>query len=300
MSIRVHVGGRITTPESAHISVFDRGFLYGDSVYETIATMHGRPFALAAHLDRLARSAGRIGLPLPPRASIEAAVANTLAAADNDESRVRVVVTRGAGAIDLDPASAGEPQLVVIVTPRNGPTAEMYRAGVGVAIVSVTRNDPRAIDPAVKSGNYLNNVLALGEARRRAGAHEAILCAPGGSVAEGASSNVFLVSAGEVRTPALAVGILDGITRSLVLELCRAHGIPAAERAFVAPDELRAADEVFLTSAVRGVLPVTAVDGAPVADGTPGPITRRLRALYEALAEQEEKDEQKEQEEDIR
>jgi branched-chain amino acid aminotransferase len=288
MSIRVHVAGRITAPESAHISVLDRGFLYGDSVYETIATMHGRPFALAQHLDRLERSAGRIGLPLPPRASIEAAVAATLAEASNDESRVRVVVTRGTGAMDLDPASAGEPQLVVIVTPRNGPTPEMYQAGVGVAIVSVTRNDPRAIDPAVKSGNYLNNVLALGEARRRVRAHEAILCASGGSVAEGATSNVFFVSAGEVRTPALAVGILDGITRGMVLDLCRQHGIPAAERAFVAPDELRAADELFLTSAVRGVLPVTAVDGVPVGDGKPGPMTRRLRALYEALADQAE------------
>lgn len=269
----------------ARISVLDRGFLYGDSVYETAATVNGRLFALPEHLDRLERSANRIGLALPDRGRIEAAVWETLEAAGNVESRVRVIVTRGAGGIDLDPASAGPPELVVIVGPRNGPTPEMYEKGVGVQIVSVTRNHPAAIDPAVKSGNYLNNVLALGEARRRSGAHEAILCAAGGGVAEGASSNVFAVVGGEVRTPGLAIGILDGITRSKVLGLCRSAGIPAREVDFLAPDELRGADEVFLTSAVRAVLPVTRVDEKIVGGGQPGPITRRLMALYRAAAE---------------
>ena len=160
----------------------------------------------------------------------------------------------------------------------------MYAEGVAVEIVSVARNDPRAIDPAVKSGNYLNNVLALGEARRRSGAYEAILCAPSGSVAEGATSNVFAVLAGEVRTPALAVGILDGVTRGKVLALCRQHGMPWAEVDLLAPDEVRSAQEVFITSATRGVLPVTMVDRQPVGDGRPGPITRRLLGLYRALA----------------
>jgi branched-chain amino acid aminotransferase len=284
MPIRVHLAGRVLAPEEARVSVFDRGFLYGDSVYETIATVKGRLFAVDEHLARLERSAARLRLRLPPRAVIEEAIATTVEAAANAESRVRVMVTRGAGGLDLDPASVDDPQLVVIVSPRGGPTPEMYEKGVAVEIVSVARNDPRAIDPAVKSGNYLNNVLALGEARRRSGAHEAILCAPGGGVAEGSSSNVFAVTGGIVRTPALEVGILDGVTRGKVLALCRSNQIPCEEVAFMSPDELRSADEVFLTSAAREVLPVTAVDGKAVGAGVPGPVTRRLMALYQALA----------------
>jgi branched-chain amino acid aminotransferase len=287
MSIRVHVDGHICLPEDAKISVFDRGFLYGDSVYETIGTVRGRLFALSDHLDRLERSAQRLALRIPPRAQIEQAILDTVAAAGNAESRVRVIVTRGAGKMDLDPAFAGEPRLVVIAGPLGGPTREMYEQGVAVAIVSVTRNLPGAIDPAIKSGNYLNNVLALSEARRQPGVHEAILLAAGGSVAEGASSNVFLVKAGEILTPALSVGILDGVTRGKVIKLAREAGIPCREVEFMGPDELRAADEVFLTSAARGVLPATAVDGKPVGDGKPGPVTRRMLAAYARLTGQE-------------
>jgi branched-chain amino acid aminotransferase len=283
MSIRVHIGGRVCLPEEAKISIFDRGFLYGDSVYETIGTAHGRLFAARDHLDRLERSATRIGLRVPPRAEIERAVADTVEAAANPESRVRVILTRGVGKLDLDPAAADDTQLIVIVFPLGPPTPEMYEKGVAVAIVSVTRNHPRAIDPAVKSGNYLNNVLALGEARRRSGAYEAILCGADGSVAEGASSNVFAVIGGEVRTPPPDAGILDGITRAKVLDLGRAHGVPLAERR-ISPDELRGADEAFITSATRGVLPVTRIDERPVGSGTPGPVTRRLMALYDELA----------------
>jgi branched-chain amino acid aminotransferase len=283
MSIRVYIHGKVCLPEEARISVFDRGFLYGDSVYETIGTMRGKLFALPEHLDRLERSAGRIGLRLPPREVIGKAIEETVAAAGNPESRVRVVVTRGAGALDLDPASVDDPQLVIYVQPLHGPTPQMYDQGVAVEIVSVTRNLPGAIDPAIKSGNYLNNLLALGEARRRSGAHEAILCAASGSVAEGSTSNVFTVVKGQLRTPALSVGILDGITRAKVLELCRGHGIASAEVDFMDPQELRQADEAFITSAARGVLPVTRVDGRPLGDGRPGPVTRRLMALYDQL-----------------
>jgi branched-chain amino acid aminotransferase len=285
MSIRVHVDGKICLPEEAKVPVFDRGFLYGDSVYETIGTVRGRLFALSDHLDRLERSAQRLALRLPPRAEIERAILDTVAAAGNPESRVRVMVTRGGGKLDLDPASAGDPRLVVIVQPLGGPTPEMYEKGVAVAIVSVTRNLPGAIDPLIKSGNYLNNVLALSEARQHPGVHEAILLSAGGSVAEGASSNVFAVVAGELRTPALSVGILDGVTRGKVLALARAEGIPCREVEVMTPDELRGASEAFLTSAARGVLPVTAVDGAAVGAGAPGAVTRRLMALYARLTE---------------
>jgi branched-chain amino acid aminotransferase len=283
MSIRVHINGKVSLPEEAKVSVFDRGFLYGDSVYETIGTVHGRLFAAREHLVRLERSAQRIGMRVPPRPDIERAIAETVAAAGNPESRVRVILTRGAGKLDLDPATIDDTQLIVIVFPLGAPSPEMYEKGVSVAVVSVARNHPRAIDPAVKSGNYLNNVLALGEARRRTGAYEAILCAADGSVAEGSTSNVFAVFGGEVRTPPAEVGLLDGITRAKVVELCRDNGIPFAERR-LSPDELRGAEEVFITSATRGVLPVTRIDQAPVGAGVPGPVTRRLIALYDQLA----------------
>src|SRR5262249_54708623 len=159
MSIRVHIDGRICRAEDAKITVFDRGFLYGDSVYETIGTVGGRLFAVPEHLDRLERSAARMALRLPPRPTIEKAIAGTVAAAGNPEARVRVIVTRGTGRLDLDPAASEEAALVVIVQPLGGPTAEMYERGVAVEVVSVTRNIPGAIDPAIKSGNYLNNVL---------------------------------------------------------------------------------------------------------------------------------------------
>jgi branched-chain amino acid aminotransferase len=283
MPIRVYLDGAVRLPEEAKVSVLDRGFLYGDSVYETIGTLYGRLFATQDHLDRLERSARRIGLRVPPRSEIEAAIAATVAAAGNPETRVRVMLTRGVGKLDLDPASCDDCRLVVIAFPLGAPTPDMFEKGVAVAIVSVTRNSPRAIDPAVKSGNYLNNVLALGEARRERGAYEAILCADDGSVAEGASSNVFAVVGGQVWTPGADVGILDGITRAKVMELARGAGIPMVERRIL-PDELRGADEAFLTSATRGVLPVTAIDGQPVGAGVPGPVTRRLMGLYDQLA----------------
>jgi branched-chain amino acid aminotransferase len=283
MPIRVYIDGAVHPPEEAKVSVLDRGFLYGDSVYETIGTMYGRLFAARDHLDRLERSARRIGLRVPPRAEIEAAIAQTIAAAGNPETRVRVMLTRGVGKLDLDPASCDDCRLVVIAFPLGPPTPDMFEKGVAVAIVSVTRNSPRAIDPAVKSGNYLNNVLALGEARRTSGAYEAILCADDGSVAEGASSNVFAVVNGEIWTPGSEVGILDGITRAKVIQLARGAGTTVVERR-IQPGELRGADEAFLTSATRGVLPITTIDGQPVGAGVPGPVTRSLMALYDQLA----------------
>jgi branched-chain amino acid aminotransferase len=201
----------------------------------------------------------------------------TVRATGQATARVRVIVTRGASVVDIDPATAKAPSLVVIAQPLGAPTAQMLATGVAVEIVSQSRAAPGSVAPTIKSGNYLNSVLAIAEARRRRpAANEAILCSPAGSIAEGATSNVFFVEAGVLVTPGLEVGILDGVTRGKVLGLAR-------EPASVFPASLRAADEVFLTSAVRGILPVTVVDGIPIGDGRPGPITRRLLALYERL-----------------
>jgi len=267
------------------VPVFDRGFLYGDSVYEVLRTVDGRPFAMREHLDRLARSAAGLELGLPPRADIERAIADTLAAAGEPNAYVRIIVTRGAGELGLDPALADGPRLVVIAKAANLPPAEHYRDGVEVAIVGLSRTSPAApgahVDPSVKSGNYLVSVLAIAEARRR-GAYESILCDQVGRITEGGSSNFFLVRGGRLCTPPLSAGLLQGITRMKVIELCRAHGL-AVDELPLWPVDLRTADEALLTSSVRGILPIARVDGAPIADGKPGPITKRVMALYEAL-----------------
>jgi branched-chain amino acid aminotransferase len=284
MSIRVYIDGQVHEPGQAMVSVFDRGFLFGDSVYETIARLGGRFIFLAEHLDRLERSARRIYLDPPARPLVEQAMRETALASGEPDARLRVMVTRGAAGLDIDPATAKSPRLVVIVQPLGAPTAAMSEEGVAVAVVRQSRCAPGSVDPTVKSGNYLNSVLAIAEARRRnPDANEAILCSGSGSIAEGATSNVFFVASGALYTPGLDVGILDGVTRGKVLELARGAGIEVREPGFVDPEELRGADEVFLTSAVRGILPVTTVDAVRIGGGRPGSLTRRLMALYQRL-----------------
>lgn len=278
MSIRVAIDGEIYTEETAVVSVFDRGFLYGDSVYEVARTAGGIPVDLERHLERLERSAAAILLPIRPRTVIAGHVAETLRAAQNADSYLRIMVTRGAGEIGLDTALAEKPRTLVIVKPLSLPPESLYRDGAGVALVDVTRNLRRAVDPAVKSGNYLNNILALAEAKRR-GAYESIMCNADGRVVEGSTSNLFVVGAGAIRTPAIEDGLLDGITRRRVWELASSVGL-AVDEGHVLPDDLRRADEAFLTSSIRGVLPVVEVDGAKIGSGRPGEVTRRLMALY--------------------
>jgi branched-chain amino acid aminotransferase len=278
VATRVFIDGEIGDERNAVVSVFDRGFLYGDSVYEVTRTSGGRPVDARRHLERLARSAAAIAMPCPPAEEIEAALASTLAAAGNPESYVRIVVTRGGGDIGLDPALADRPRLIVIVKPLVTPPPEAYRDGVEVAIVAVARNPRRALDPAVKSGNYLNNILALAEGRRQ-NAHEALMLNPEGRLVEGSSSNVFVARVAGLVTPAFEDGLLDGITRRRVLELCAAAGIAASEEHLGAQD-LRQAPEAFITSSIRGILPIARVDGLPLA-ASPGSLTREVMRRYD-------------------
>ena len=280
MTTKVVMNGVVVDPAEAKISVFDRGFLYGDSVYEVVRTYAGRPFALDEHLRRLERSAERIGMELP--VSIETLVEEVeaaLAAAANAESYLRIVVTRGAGEMGLDPSLAEDPVRLVIVRALVTHDARLYVAGAKVALVLPFRA-PTEPTPAgnPKTGNYLLNVLAVAEAKRR-GAHEALLVDREGHVLEGASSNVFVVKAGGIVTPPLIEGILEGITRHHVLALARDLGIETRQATLV-PADLLAADEVFITSTIREVVPVTDVDGAQIAGGQPGPVTRRLMANF--------------------
>jgi branched-chain amino acid aminotransferase len=281
----VWIDGAPIDAAEARVPVFDRGFLYGDSVYEVTRALSGVAFALAEHLDRLERSAAGLLMRMPPRAAIEKALADTLAASGLDDAYVRIVVTRGAGEIALDPASADEPRLVIIVRAPKPPPPEAYRDGVEVAIVGRTRFAPgvatSTVDPQVKSGNYLGSVMAVAEARKR-GAYEAILCDNVGRISEGSSSNFFVVRGGWVSTPALSVGLLEGITRRKVMQILDGLKIRWAEQALW-PIDLHKADEAFLTSSVRGVVPIARADGEPIGDGKPGPVTRRVMQAYDTL-----------------
>jgi branched-chain amino acid aminotransferase len=296
MSTVVNLDGLLVAPEQARISVFDRGFLYGDSVYEVIRTYGGRPFEEEAHLARLRHSAERIGLvPKWDAARTAREIERTLEASrggdrpdplaapwNPGERYLRVVMTRGAGEIGLDPALAVDPVALVVAQPISGPPASAYREGVAAAIVGVRRAAPDAVDPSAKTGAHLPNVLALREARG-AGAHEALLLDGQGFVTEGSTSNVFAVMGGRLRTPPLAAGILEGVTRGVVLRLARQAGV-TAEEVPLRPEDLEGADELFITSTVREIVPVTRLGGRPVGTGRPGATTSALHRAFRALA----------------
>ena len=279
----VWIDGAPVDAAEARVPVFDRGFLYGDSVYEVLRTFGGKPHALGDHLDRLERSASRLMMQIPSRAEIERALAETLRAAAEPDAYVRIIVTRGAGEIGLDPALADAPRLIIMVRPVKLPERAQYDDGVEVAVVTRSRSaapgQPGALDPQVKSGNYLVSVLAVAEARRR-GAYEAILTDSVGRVTEGGSSNLFLVRGGRIATPPVSAGLLEGITRGKVIALARAGGL-AVDELPLWPVDLHRADEAFLTSSVRGILPIVRADGQPIAGGKPGPITKQVMALYD-------------------
>ncbi len=277
----VWLDGRAVPGEDARVPVFDRGFLYGDSIYEVTRTVGGAPLFLAEHLDRLERSARGIEMELPPPEPIRQAVAETLAAllpGSAERAYLRIVVTRGAGDLDLDPAAADEPRLLVVAKPLKPPDVRLYDQGVRLALVPWRRNAPGHVPATVKSGNYLSSVMAV-TAAKRAGAYEALLCDLDGYIAEGASSNFFWVRGGQVQTPPVSIGILSGITREVVLRVAAAAGIPVGE-GMLHPAELGTVEEAFLTSSVRGVVPVVQVDQVAIAGGRPGPLTRRIMTAY--------------------
>jgi branched-chain amino acid aminotransferase len=279
------VNGSVVPAEEARVSVLDNGFTFGDAVYETLRTYAGRPFELGRHLARLRASAARLGFSIPQddrelRERLDA----LLARAANTESYIRLIVSRGLGDISYHFERVAGPTIVMVVKPLDPYPESDYESGIAVAIVDVRRNNPRALDPAIKSCNLLNNILAVREAQGK-GAEEALLLNDQGELAEGASTNLFLVKGGTVVTPPLAAGILAGITREVVLGLLRGGSLSFREGA-LRPAHLRDADEVFVTSSTREVMPVRAVDGRPVGDGRPGPVTRRILAAFRAYAAQ--------------
>ena len=282
MTTLAMINGQIVPAEQAKVSVFDRGFLYGDSVFETIATRGGRPVDLEAHLRRLERSAGQVYIPMPVTATkIKDEVHEALAAAANPESTIRVMVTRGEAEPGLDPSAARNPTRVVLVTVLKRPPDRAYEEGISVVTYRTQRVNERTDAVGAKVGNYLVAVLALRQASS-VGAAEALVVDGHGRVVEGASSNVFFVHGGELATPPEEAGILAGITRARVLEVALGEGIPVRMEA-PSVDELVGADEVFVSSSIRELLPVVRIDERQVGTGRPGPISRRLLLGYRAL-----------------
>lgn len=277
MTRLVCVDGQLLAPEEAKVSVYDRGFLYGDSVFETIRTYGGRPFALDEHVRRLERSSELVGIQLPiPPADLIKEIDQAIAAAANAESYVRIMITRGTGPLGLDPAHVAKPFRVIFIEPFTPLPAAMYRDGVSV----ITYRTDRASDAAhgAKVGNYLAGMMALRVARQ-AGAHEALILDVAGRVTEGTTSNVFIVRGQTILTPPDNAGILLGITRAKIIELAAQIGLSVKMSPLVAAD-LSSADEVFLSSSLREILPVVRVDGTNVGNGRPGP---RARALHLAF-----------------
>jgi branched-chain amino acid aminotransferase len=275
----VWINGVAQSADTASISVFDRGFLYGDSVFETLRTYGGRPFALEEHMARLARSAERVLIPMPISPSaLGAEVERAIAPAASGESYVRVMLTRGTGPLSLDPDTAAHPNRIVFVEPLVVPPPDVYEHGIGVVLFRTNRATDGTQGAGAKVANYLTSLLALREARRK-NASEALIVDGLGRVLEGTTSNVFIVRGNQLVTPPEASGILAGITRAYLLAAAPAAGFEAAI-ADVAERELFEADEVFICSSIREVVPVVRVDGRAVGHGTPGSVTR---AMHEAF-----------------
>ena len=292
MTAIVSIDGVLVPAGEARVPVFDRGFLYGDSVYEVVRTYDLEPFELGAHLARLAASAERIFLPLPwsgPRLEQEIRrvvdasrggdeVEPAAAPWNRGERSVRVVVTRGSGEMGLDPALATSPLVAILALPLRGPPFAAYREGVSAWPFGGSSAPLRGGDPGAKTGEHLFHVLAMREARAHEG-HEALLVDREGWVTEGASSNVFAVRGGALETPPLQAGILAGVTRARVIALARELGITVREEPLRLAS-LHDADEAFLTSTVREILPLVRVGDRAVGSGAPGPVTARIHATF--------------------
>ena len=279
MGIWASIDGRVVPHEDAKVSAFDNGFAFGDSVYETLRTYAGRPFVLGRHLARLRRSTGRLGFGIPlADEELRARVAAPLERAQNAESYIRMIVSRGVGDLSYHFDRVVGPTVVVLVKPLEPFVEAHFSDGIPVALVSVRRNSPRAVDPAIKASSLLNNVLATMEAQK-SGGFEAILLNEHDQIAEGAGSNVFIVKDGTLRTPPLDAGILQGITRELVFEIAASQGVPVRQDPLRAED-LLGADEAFITSTLKEVMAIARVNDRPIGGGRQGPITARLHAAY--------------------
>jgi branched-chain amino acid aminotransferase len=282
---KVYINGKLYDKADAKISVYDHGLLYGDGVFEGIRVYNGKVFRLTQHVDRLFSSARAIGLEIPyDKNQMAEAIQSTVRANDKRDGYIRAVVTRGAGSLGLDPRKTTDPQIIVIVDDITMYPRELYENGMAIASVATIRNHPSALNPRIKSLNYLNNIMAKMEAIQ-AGCLEAVMLNHKGEVAECTGDNIFVVVKGELLTPPKDAGILEGVTRGAIIELARSAGMTVHEAAFSRHD-IYTADECFLTGTAAEVVPVVKCDGRVIGTGKPGPVTRKLGERFHELTRQ--------------
>jgi branched-chain amino acid aminotransferase len=281
-SQKIHIAGRLVPKDEAKVSVYDHGLLYGDGVFEGLRSYGGKVFRLREHVDRLWNSAKAIWLSIPmtPEAMCDA-INETVRANSIQDGYVRVVVTRGAGTLGLDPNKCSDPQVIIIADKIALYPPELYEKGLEIVTVSVMRTHPAALNPRIKSLNYLNNILAKIEGLQ-AGCIEALMLNHKGEVAECTGDNIFTVRGGVLQTPPNDAGILEGVTRQAVIELAGAADIEVREIPLTKHD-IYIADECFLTGTAAEVVPVVKVDSRTIGSGQPGPITRDLKQRFHAL-----------------
>ena len=277
--MRIYVDGTLYAKDDAKVSVFDHGFLYGDGVFEGIRAYDGNVFRLKEHIERLYRSAKTIALEIPmTQGEMIQAVLDTIAANEQRDAYVRLVVSRGPGDLGIDPANCSRPTVVIICAQIKLYPKELYETGAAIVTSSVRRIPIQCLDPRIKSLNYLNNIMAKLDARR-AGALEAVMLNHQGRVAECTADNLFFLADGVLKTPGLMNGALPGITRATVLELGAAAGMPTEEGNYGLHD-LYNAEEVFLTGTGAEIMPVISVDGRVVGTGKPGATTKKLLEAF--------------------
>ena len=280
--MKIYIDGKYYDQKDAKISVFDHGLLYGDGIFEGIRAYNGRVFKLTEHIDRLFCSAKAILLKIPlSHGEIVRAVVETCRRNRVRDGYIRLLVTRGAGTLGLNPNRCKNPSIIIIADKIQLYPAELYERGMEIVTVPTTRNLHSALNPAIKSLNYLNNILAKIEANN-AGCEEAIMLNAEGFVSECTGDNIVIVKAGQMLTPPLSAGALYGITRGVVIELAREDGLTVAEPNLTRYD-LFNADECFLTGTGAELIPIVKIDGRVIGAGKPGPITRRLVDKYHAL-----------------
>ena len=281
--MKIYINGKFYDKDNAKISVFDHGLLYGDGVFEGIRSYNCRVFKLHEHIDRLFESAQSIMLKIPlTKAQLIKAVLSTLKANKLDNAYVRLVVTRGIGDLGLDPRKCNQGQTIIIIADKIALYPEkLYRAGLVIVTVPTVRNLPEALNPQIKSLNYLNNILAKIEAGN-AGCDEAIMLDSLGYVAECTGDNIFVVKNGQLYTPPQCMGTLRGITRDSILEIAHKNKILAHEHV-ITRHEVYISDECFLTGTAAEVIPVVKVDGRVIGQGKPGKLTLSLMKKFKEL-----------------
>jgi branched-chain amino acid aminotransferase len=285
MPLKIYISGKLYDKQDAKISVYDHGLLYGDGVFEGMRSYGGKVFRLEEHLTRLYNSAKAIWLTIPlSRDVLAKAVNDTLAANGIADGYIRLVVTRGAGSLGLDPNKTADPQVIIITDHITLYPAEFYEHGLEIVTASTIRNHSAALSPRIKSLNYLNNILAKIEGLQ-AGCVEALMLNQKGEVAECTGDNIFLVSRGRLLTPPTDAGILEGITRDAVIELALSAGIAVQEIPLTRHD-VYVSDECFLTGSAAEVIPVVKVDNRVIGDGKPGSVTRDLTKRFKELTRQ--------------